>query len=209
MAIQARAPAPVEQCPALDSGDRLDREEFERRYAIRTDVAKAELVQGVVYVASPVRSQQHGQPHAMLITRLGIYRESHSGVILDDNAAWRVPGGSEVQPDAMLRYSRAAGGGSWIDDDGFVAGVPELVAEVAASSASYDLHDKRELYRAAGLREYVVWRTEDGAIDWWTLEGEEYIALEPGAGGMLASGVFAGLELNVALLLRLLRESAG
>ncbi len=46
--------------PILENGDRLTRTEFERRYQVLPEVKKAELVEGVVYMASPVRYQQHG-----------------------------------------------------------------------------------------------------------------------------------------------------
>ena len=50
----------------LESGDRLTRAEFHRRYCARPDITKAELIQGVMYVASPVRHTVHGKPHALM-----------------------------------------------------------------------------------------------------------------------------------------------
>ncbi len=51
--------------PPLNSGDRLSRAEFERRYSTQPEIKKAELIEGVVYVSSPVRTQQHGIPHSL------------------------------------------------------------------------------------------------------------------------------------------------
>ena len=53
--------------PVLESGDHLTREEFHRRYCARPDIKKAELVEGVVYVATPVRIGLHAEPHARVL----------------------------------------------------------------------------------------------------------------------------------------------
>jgi Uma2 family endonuclease len=153
--------------PVLESGDRLTREEFHRRYCERPDIKKAELVEGVVYVASPVRADVHGQPHARVVVWLGTYQVKTVGVFLEDNTTVQLDANNEVQPDACLW--REAPGGPRLTDEGYVEGAPQLVVEVAASSASYDLHDKLEAYRRTGVREYVVWRVLDRAIDWFRL----------------------------------------
>jgi hypothetical protein len=49
--------------PPLESGDRLPRDEFERRYRAMPNLKKAELIEGVVYVASPLRAEAHSKPH--------------------------------------------------------------------------------------------------------------------------------------------------
>ena len=77
-----------------------------------------------------------------------------------------------------------------------------MVAEVAASSASYDLHTKLEAYRRNGVREYIVWRTLDQAIDWFSLRGERYQPLAAGPDGVFRSEVFPGLWLDPAALIR-------
>jgi len=58
--------------PPLERGDRLTRPEFERRYAAAPHINKAELIEGIVYVASPVKHEQHGKPHSRVITWLGV-----------------------------------------------------------------------------------------------------------------------------------------
>lgn len=93
------------------------------------------------------------------------------------------------------------GGNSWIDDDGYVNGGPELIAEVAASSAAYDLHDKLKVYRRSGVQEYIVWQVHDGKVDWFRLRDEEYVLLQPDEAGVICSEVFPGLCLNVPALL--------
>ncbi len=62
--------------PLLENGDRLHRAEFERRYAAAPDVKKAELIEGIVYVASPLRFTPHAKPHGNIITLLGMYQAS-------------------------------------------------------------------------------------------------------------------------------------
>jgi Uma2 family endonuclease len=96
---------------------------------------------------------------------------------------------------------RASGGQAAVDADGYVAGAPELVAEVASSSVSYDVHVKLEVYREHGVREYLVGRVGDGAIDWLALRGDRYEPLAAGADGILRSEVFPGLWLDPAVLL--------
>src|SRR5882724_513112 len=106
-----RTDAPV----SLESGDHLTREEFHHRYCARPDIKKAELVEGVVYVASPVRTRQHGQPHGFVIGWLGAYIAQSPDVSLADNATVFLEGGNEVQPDAFLWRSEP--GGPRLTDD--------------------------------------------------------------------------------------------
>jgi len=185
---------------ALTAGDRLSRDEFERRYAAMPHQKKAELIEGVVYMPSPVSTESHGAPHADLMTWLGLYRSRTPGVQVADNATVRLDWDNEPQPDAFLRILPACGGQTR-DEDRFVAGGPELAAEIAASSASYDLHDKKEAYRRNNVREYLVWRVEDRAIDWFVLRGGRYDLLPADAQGVLKSEVFPGLWLDPAALL--------
>ena len=72
----ASSPASI---PPLEPGDRLSRAEFERRYDAMPNLKKAELIEGVVYMPSPVRVRRHGRPHFHLITWLGNLRNRHSG----------------------------------------------------------------------------------------------------------------------------------
>ena len=208
--MATRTEAPV----SLESGDRLTREEFHRRYSARPDVKKAELVEGVVYVASPVRFDRHAEQHFLVITWLGTYVATTPGLRAGDNSTVFLDGGNEVQPDAFLW--RPEPGGLRLTDDGYIEGAPQLVVEIAASSVSYDLHDKLEAYRRNGVLEYVVWRTLDRAIDWFRLRNGTYVRIEPDADGIVESEQFPGLRLHVlsmlagdlATVLALLRDSA-
>ena len=186
----------------LESGDRLTRAEFERRYSCRPDIKKAELVEGVVYVASPVRITKHAQPHLHVATWLGVYRSRTGGVIAGDNGTVRLDLDNEPQPDAFLAWDREHGGQAKLEEDDYLEGAPELVVEVAASSAAYDLHDKLRAYRRNGVREYIVWQILEERIDWFRLRDGEYVSLEPDEGGIVNSEVFPGLRLDVAAMLR-------
>ena len=185
--------------PILESGDRLTRCEFERRYACLAHVKKAELIEGVVIMGSPVRDDLHAEPHAKLILWLGLYAIRTPGVRLSNNATVRLDLHNEPQPDALLRVD--PGGQSRRDEDGYIEGAPELIAEVAASSASYDLHDKLRVYQRNGVREYIVWRTADQRIDWFELADDAYRPLQADADGVTRSKVFPGLALAIDALL--------
>jgi Uma2 family endonuclease len=181
----------------LESGDRLSRAEFHRRYCALPNT-RAELVEGVVYVASPVRVL-HGERHGDMVGLLFTYRLKHPGVRVGDNITVRLDDQNEVQPDAFLW--REEPGGPYLDADGYVTGAPQFVVEIAASSASYDLHDKKEAYRRNGVREYLVWRVLNQALDWFRLEHGEYVLVQPDERGIIESTTFPGLRLAVAKLL--------
>ena len=190
----------TESSVSLESGDRLTRDEFHRRCCARPDIKKAELVEGVVYVASPVRFDRHAEPHFLVIGWLSAYVVTAPGLRAGDNATVILDSGNEVQPDACLW--REDGAGPRLTEDGYIEGAPQLVVEIAASSASYDLHDKLEAYRRNRVREYVVWRSVDAAIDWFRLQADgSYARIEPGADGMIESKQFPGLRLRVPSLL--------
>jgi len=57
--------------PGIESGDRLNRYEFERRYNAMHSLQKAELIEGVVYLPAALSFRRHSQPHANLILWLG------------------------------------------------------------------------------------------------------------------------------------------
>lgn len=184
--------------PPLANGDRLASEEFERRYRAMPGLKKAELIEGVVYMPSPVRFEDHAEPHALVLTWLGLYASQHPEVQFGDNATVRLDEDNDLQPDAVLRYRQ---GSSSISADGYIEGPPELLVEVAASSVSIDLHHKKNAYRRNRVREYLCWRVHDGAVDWFALQNGDYLPLQPGADGILESRVFPGLRLAAPALL--------
>ena len=193
---------PITRIPPLESGDRLSRPEFERRYNAMPHVKKAELVEGVVYVASPLRFRSHGKPQGDLMGWLWTYKIMTPGVELGDNSTVRLDLDNELQPDCVLLIDERLGGRARISDDDYVEGAPELVVEVAASSAANDLHDKKKAYRRNGVQEYLVWQVLDNRLDWFCLQNGEYVQLTANAEGVIKSQVFPGLWLAVLALLQ-------
>jgi Uma2 family endonuclease len=188
--------------PTLEAGDRLSRVEFERRYSAMPEVKKAELLEGVVYMPSPVRLRRHGQPHARLLGWLVLYEAATSHVVVADNASTRLDLDNEPQPDATLLLDPAKGGQARIALDDYVEGAPELVGEIASSTVSYDLDVKLKVYRRSNVREYVVWRVLDRQIDWFSLKEGEYVRMSADDDGLYKSEVFPGLWLDSAALVR-------
>jgi Uma2 family endonuclease len=186
--------------PRLENGDRLTRAEFERRYAAMPSNVKAELIEGVVYLASPVSLSYHGEPQVILVTWTGTYLLHTPGVRGGDNSTVRLDLDNEPQPDFCMFIGK--GGQSRVDDEGYIEAAPEFVAEVAASSASYDLGTKLNAYRRNGVREYLVWRVLDEEIDWFVWRDGRYDSLPAGTDGITRSEIFPGLWLDKAALLR-------
>lgn len=150
---------------------------------------------------SPV-SVEHSEAHGFVVGLFVTYGAATPGVRVNDNATVRLDLDNEVQPDALLRLEAALGGNCKISADHYLEGSPELVAEVAYSSAAYDLHDKLKIYRRARVQEYIVWQIHENRLDWFHLtEKAEYVLLEADEGGIIRSRVFPGLNLKVRALL--------
>ena len=184
---------PTAVIPPLESGDRLTREEFHRLYDMHPEIKRAELVEGVVYVSSPL-SITHGEPHGLVLTWLGVYRSKHPELRLGDNVTVILDDANEVQPDAFLLREEIDG--PHVNEKGYILGGPQFIFEIAASSASYDLHDKLAAYQRNGVPEYVVLSVRDGIIDWFRLRDGQYQRVSPEE-GRIESSVFPGLWLNL------------
>ena len=195
-------PESAESGPVLEPGDKLSREEFERRYQRMPHVKKAELIEGVVYMPSPLRARKHGKPHNEIGTWLGVYAAESPGVECFDNSTVRLDLDNEPQPDLVLVKSPEHGGQVHISEDDYIEGAPDLVAEIVASSSAYDLHQKKGAYRRNGVLEYLAWITGEKRVIWWELRDGEYHEIAPAADGLLKSRVFPGLWLDTAALLR-------
>lgn len=181
--------------PPLSNGDHLTLTEFERRYEARPDIKKAELIEGVVYVASPV-SLLHAEIHGRIMTLIGVYSGQTLGLRSADNVSLVLDADNEVQPDVCM----------WRDREemrptarNYLSGVPELVVEVAVSSAAYDLYEKKHVYRRNGVQEYLLLLAQERELQWLSLHEGSYVALEADAAGVIRSQVFPGLALSPAL----------
>ncbi len=185
--------------PPLENGDRLNSIEFEKRTQTIVEHIKTELINGVVYMAAALRYEGHGLPHSYIMTWLGFYMANTSGVELADNATVRLDLDNQPQPDALLRITR--GGQSRVSKDDYIEGAPELIVEIAGSSASYDLYDKLQVYRRHGVKEYIVWQVYERKIDWFYLNEGKYLTFKPDSSGLIESQIFPGLVLAVNSLL--------
>ena len=174
--------------------------EFLRRYEAMPRVKKAELIEGIVSMGSPV-SVRHSTSDALIQGWLVAYASRHPETEVHTNATVILDPENTVQPDALLLRRPEHGGSTGVTRDGYLAGPPELIVEVASSSAAIDLRDKRRAYCRNGVREYVVWCVEDRRIEWFCLEDDDYRPQSPDAQGLLHSRVFPGLRLPVTALL--------
>jgi len=179
--------------PHLQQGDVLARTEFERRYAAMPGLKKAELIEGIVYMASPVRADVHGIPHVDLATLLRFYATKHPGLIVADNSTVRLDMLNEPQPDLLLMREK---GQARVDPDGYISGAPEFIAEIAASTASYDLHQKKRTYLRAGVLEYLVWLADENRLIWWLLKDDEFVEIPADENGLITSANFPGLVID-------------
>lgn len=185
--------------PPLENGDVLSRDEFERRYEAMPDV-KAELIEGVVYMSSPVSFRRHGEPDMDLGVWLGTYKWKTPGILGGHNSTVRLDLDNEPQPDLLLCIHPDCGGQARLNE-GTLEGAPEFIAEIAASSVSIDLNSKFRSYKRNAVQEYLVWRVEDNAIDWFRLQGSQYVRIEPDHVGIIRSAILPGLWLDVPAML--------
>jgi Uma2 family endonuclease len=193
--IRGTALEPEEQ---LHNGDRMSRQEFHRLYEKTPDGFKAELIGGIVYVASPLKLR-HGTSHPMLTAVLVAYQGSTPGVEVGDNTTVLLGDEGEPQPDLFLRVLPEFGGQSTTSVDDYVEGPPELVAEVAHSSRSIDLNAKRDDYARYGVLEYLVVNLAARRLHWLDLQtGQD---LPPDPDGIICVRRFPGLWIHIEALL--------
>ena len=185
--------------PPLRPGDRLDQQTFHQRYEAMPPDTRAELIGGVVYMPSPLK-RPHGRTHARVMLWLTTYEVATPGTEAYDNATNILGPQSEPQPDGCLLIS-VTGRGQTRDQDEYIAGAPELMAEVSASSQDIDMGSKRDDYERAGVREYVVVLLREGRVVWWVARGGTFVELAPGPNGVFRSEVFPGLWLDPQALL--------
>jgi Uma2 family endonuclease len=177
----------------LHTGDRLSREEFHRIYEKMPEAFKAELIGGIVYVASPLK-RRHGTPHLLLGTIFGTYKASTPGVEGGDNTTLLLGDEGEPQPDLYLRILEACGGQTRVNADDYIVGVPELLAEIAWSSRAIDLHAKKQDYTRYGGVEYVVACLRERQLRWFDLRADTELPID--ADGVCRVRTFPGLWIH-------------
>jgi Uma2 family endonuclease len=180
--------------PPLVAGQRLDQPTFHERYAAMPEGTWAELVGGIVYMASPLRHEHGGLDH-LLTFWLMSYRRSTPGLESGANVTTRLGNDVEAQPDSQLRIAEGLGGQSRIVD-GYVVGPPELMVEVGKSSRAYDLGPKKDDYEKAGVLEYLFVGVAPEEVRWFVREGGRLVERPPGEDGLHRSVAFPGLWLD-------------
>ena len=177
----------------LTTGMRMDRDEFIRRWEALPGLKRAELIEGIVYVPSPL-GYRHGRYHVHLSVLVGGYGGRTPGVEAGSKSTYYMLK-SAPQPDLFLRLLTECGGQSHVKKN-FLHGAPELAIEISDSSASDDFGPKLKLYRRAGVQEYITVDAASGRVVWRTLTEGSYRELAADAEGVLRSRVFPGLWLN-------------
>ncbi|MBI1901483.1 MAG: Uma2 family endonuclease [Planctomycetia bacterium] len=194
-----RRPPPPQRLPRLQAGDHLDQPTFHARYKQMPDSFRAELVEGVVFVLPPV-SSDHGLPHGLVMMGAAVYAARSPGTFALNNTTIILGPESEPQPDVALLIDPACGGQTFVTDDRYHQGPPELVVEVAASTEAFDLYEKVRDYERAGVKEYLVVLVREQEVRWFERRGRRFRSLHKGRKGSFESRVFPGLRLDVAAL---------
>jgi Uma2 family endonuclease len=201
--------------PPLRDGDRMDADEFLRRYKADPVAYSAELLQGVVHITRwrelrngkemivpPISAEGHSTPDNHLQGIFFVYASQTPGVASMGAVTTILPSKTtSLEPDSVLRILPTHGGRSTIGADKFVHGTPELIAEISFTSGARDFGKKYDSYQADGVPEYLVWRTAEKEVHWFALKRKKYLEITPHADGTLRSEQFPGLWLDVAALL--------
>jgi Uma2 family endonuclease len=184
--------------PPLLEGDSLTSDEFLRRWEELPDLKRAELIDGIVYMSSPV-SRDHGDYQVFLCNWLGFYTMATPGCRSSAEATWVMAERQVPQPDVTLRILPEYGGQSGIAGE-YAAGSPELIVEVAVSSYSRDFGAKKRLYERMGVREYFIASPRDEKLLSFSLTSNGFHPLETDDNGILRSAYFPGLWLDIKSL---------
>ena len=184
--------------PPLHDGDRLTRDEFLRRWDAMPALKRAELINGVVCMPSPI-STAHGDHHSLLDYWMGHYVSFTDGCAVGTASTWLMGPENAPQPDLSLRIESGYGGQSF-HEGAYSAGAPELIAEITNTTVTQDLVEKLRLYERSGVREYLTIRPRLRQITWRELHRRKFRELAPGDNGWFRSRVFPGLWLDPAAL---------
>jgi len=186
---------PVSTLAPLVAGQRLDQPTFHERYEAMPPETRAELVGGVVYMPSPMR-RDHGTTGRIVAGWLFHYQLKTPGIKGADGATVKLDQKGEPQPDCQLYIEPELGGQIRLDPDGYFAGAPELIIEIARSSRAYDLGAKKADYERAGVREYVVVELDPDQVHWFIRRDDHFDDFPPGPAGVYRSELFPGLWLD-------------
>lgn len=196
-AVSRRVEPPKRYVPPFQNGDRMDRSTFHTLYEQTPKGFKAELIGGIVYMASPVSLRKHSRQHVNMVHWLATYSDETDGTEVLDNTTAALGDDSEPQPDTGLLISPEVGGQTTLVND-IIHGAPEMVVEVANSSMAIDLHAKKRDYDVNGVREYIVVVVPTTTVHYFVRGKAGFKEMKPDAAGVLKSKVFPGLWLDTA-----------
>jgi Putative restriction endonuclease len=177
----------------LTTGEKMSKAEFLCRWEALPGLKFAELIEGVVFVPSPL-SLNHGERDSTIIGWLCYYAFRTPGCHVGNNTTWEMLE-SVPQPDVHLRIEPEHGGQSSVIGK-YPVGAPELAVEICLTSTEVDFGPKLRLYERAGVREYITLELLAKRIVWRVLRDRVYQALEPDADQVFRSIVFPGLWLD-------------
>jgi len=180
--------------PPLRDGDHLTRDEFMRRWEAMSDLKSAELIDGVVYMPSPI-SRIHGDFHSRLDGWLWFYAVATPGCGALSAATWLMSSDSAPQPDLALEILPEYGGQSTLEGK-YAAGAPGLIIEVSHTTSTRDSGAKLRLYERSGVQEYLIVRPKKRSVIWRELVAGTYQEIEVEKSGLFQSRVFPGLWLD-------------
>lgn len=182
--------------PTLQSGDILGHAEYLRRYEASPESLKAERIQNRVYLSNRFRRAIAGDSRALLGGWLFTYAMVHPELNISDNATLFLNEANDPQPDLCVYRN---GDKATLNEAGYLVGPPEMIVEIAGSSASYDFGEKRDVYEAAGVGEYLVFETIEGRVEWWRHDGTKFVDV-PRDDNVFQSVTLPGLWLDVDAL---------
>lgn len=191
---------PTKAIPPLENGDHLDQATFHARYKAMPEDYRAELIEGVVYMASP-RKVPHSKAQFLVVRWLDEYAEATPGIQALANNTQILGPESEPEPDACLFITPECGGQVYEDAEEFLHGAPELIVEVSSSTESIDLNRKKQDYRKAGVREYVVLALRLQQVFWFVRQRGRYTEVPLPSDGLFRSRMFPGLWLDAEAIL--------
>jgi Uma2 family endonuclease len=187
---------PVSKISTLHNGDSLDQKTFHKLYEQTPEGFHAQLIGGIVYVASPVHFP-HSNPDGLIQFWLWSYRKKTPGVGVINKTTTILGSTSEPEPDGGL-FILPSHGGHCTTGGKTLKGAPELLIEIANSSAAIDLNQKKRDYETYGVQEYLVVLAEEQAVIWWQLVDGVYQEIPQSNDGFFHSLAFPGLWLDPA-----------
>jgi Uma2 family endonuclease len=196
----ARRPA-RKPLPPLENGDQLDQKTFHARYEAMPEDCRAELIGGIVYMASPQKAQ-HSEAQQLTVRWLDEYAEATPGTKALVNNTQVLGPDSEPEPDGCLFIAPEYGGQVHLDENDYFNGSPELIVEVSWATESIDLNRKKLDYQKAGVREYVVLALRTQQVFWFVRQRGKFKEVPLPPDGIFRSRVFPGLWLDAEAMLR-------